>query len=161
MKRVILFDLDTATLEDCSIIQKEIDKKKKQLEKDEKAEEETAAKEERYKNFIASAVDCYIEGENTLKEALSEAYDDEYDIWVEFDPNLSFGDDPPCIIDDCWCSGNLDRVGGLTFYYNIFNEDIVVCDVGLGNRKAPEFDQVFETILEDAESDMKKILNPP
>jgi len=165
MKRVLTLDLDNATMDDLDALQKKLDKKRKQLLK-ERQKEEKKDKKKYYDTFIAKAVDLYQKNDHlfdedernthgALKCALSTAYEKEsVNVWVEFDPQLNFGDSSPCMVDDGWCSGNLDRLGGLTFYYNRFNKDWIICDVCMHNAE-PDFDDVFLD-PDKAIDDMKK-----
>lgn len=168
MKRVIIFDLDAATMDDVNALQEVLKKKKAQLEKKEQEEQEEVDEKEYYDTFIRKAVKIYQENDKlfdededeyvALKCALRVAYEKEgHDVWKEFDPELEFGDSPPCMVDDGWCSGNLDRIGELTFYHNRFNDDWIICHVCLDNSRDPDFDEVFVAV-DDGIDDMKKEL---
>lgn len=163
MKRVILFDLDAATLHDINALKEELKKKKAELEKKQLEEQDEIDKKVYYDYFINKAIDIYRKTNKkdkdeyfALRRALSTAYENEgHDVWIEFDANLTFGDSPPCMVDDGWCSGNLDRLNSLTFLYNRFNSDWVICNVCLEcNRNVPDFDEVFVE-ADDAIEDMK------
>ena len=168
MKRVILFDLDAATLDDINELKEELKKKKAELEKKQQEAQDDIEKKEYYDAFIDKAIDIYTKTNKkdkdeyfALRSALCTAYEKEgNDVWIEFDANLRFGDSPPCMVDDGWCSGNLDRLSGLTFLYNRFNSDWVICNVCLeSNRNVPDFDEVFvevDDVIDDMENKIEK-----
>lgn len=158
MKRVILFDLDEATLDDVAEMEKQLAAKRRDLEKEAADDARIAAERKQYTELIRRAREIHAcDPTQSRKDALEEAYAAEKDPWNDYEEHLEFGERPPCVVDDCWCSGNLDRIGERMFYYNVFNSDCIVCDVCRDNGRAPEFDQVFDAWhLARAEKDMQK-----
>lgn len=142
MKRVIIFDLENCTLEDIENMESELAKKKKLLQKEEEEDDP-------YEQFIDKAKEFYKDeghGDWEYEYALSESYKLIKEPWIKTECSLEFGDSPPCVVDDCWCQGNLDRVKGMQFYHNILREDYIICEVCLSNDRGTEFG---EFILED------------
>lgn len=170
MKRVLLIDLDATTLEDLKNIEKELEKRKRVLQKIEDREKEKRKEDRQKRDIIEIAIHLFQKNDNlfdvdedpdvAMKCAFTEAYNMEgANVWIEFDPQLDFGDRPPCMVDDGWCCGNLDRVGELTFYRNLFNKDWIICGVDLDNRRAPECEEVvvdMDWIIEEMQKGLKK-----
>lgn len=132
MKRVIILEIDNCTLSDIEELQHELSKRKKQLNN-------TYNYVETYDKFIQKARELYKDEENGIydfREALCKSYELFDEHWIEIDFEY---DEPPCVVDDCWYSGNLDRIGGATFYRNVVDRDYIVCDVCLSKADFDEF----------------------
>jgi hypothetical protein len=165
MKRGVLFDPASATLAEVNEMWSVVERRREELLKERQHKHmfvKTAAQE--YINYKSHPA-YYEKKEYTSKEALTMAlwdafYSKTMNMWTEMDiSQLAFGDDMPCTVDDCYYSGNSDRLGGVTFYINLFNNAVIVCDLCITNCKF-DFEKVFTPeMIKSTRRDVRKAAN--
>lgn len=167
-KRVLEIDLDNCTLDQVNAAMRDLKQKRKEF-KAAAAKEEASYFGNRYYDFLQRTlvmwekINVEEDDECSAKYALERAYEEEENVWYELkskDTNAWFRNS--CAGDDCWYSGNEDRIEGATFYENVLNPDFILCDMCIcKNGRSSEFQTVFATKVDEVIKDLTSRLPLP